>query len=132
MKYSELDNALDNKIDTQKISSRHDLYSGENVHPEILAGFNDFKSSIEGKIDNLSNLVSSIDSVSRAELSEKLAELEGKIKESKLDAAKLDSARRTFGEEVGLMKSHIDKQFREFEARLSNLDKFKSAFEGLT
>lgn len=89
---------------------------------EFSASFEDFKLQIDGEIKKLADEISGNRGVSESKFSEAMSNMEREIKSARLDRAELDSARRTFGEEVGVLKSYIDKQSREFSNRLCELD----------
>lgn len=89
---------------------------------EFSASFEDFKLQIGGEVKKLADEISGNRGVSEPKFSEAMSNMEREIKSARLDRAELDSARRTFGEEVGVLKSYIDKQSREFSNRLCELD----------
>ena len=47
-----------------------------------------------------------------------------KVKKLALNEGKFESARRTFGDQIGVLKSHVDKEFKKVDA-----DKAKQAIE---
>lgn len=105
------------------------------------ASFERFKSDIEAKLDKLSKPVDLSGLVKRDDLSDlvKKDDLSGLVKEgdlnqsidilseelkkAKLDAFAFDSARRTFGEEIGVLKSFIDKEIVKLNDALSEQSK---------
>lgn len=84
------------------------------------ASFEEFKSELEVKLNQLSKPTDLSGLVKKDELAKSLDELNEDIKAAKLDAFAFDSARRTFGEEVGVLKSFVDKGFNELRKELDN------------
>jgi len=86
--------------------------------------FDDFKSEIQKQIDDIKRAQDgkgkSADDFEV--LKNKISQLNKKIDKSQLNRVEIDSARRTFGEEVGLLKSHIDKIERSLNKRVDTFD----------
>lgn len=74
------------------------------------ASFEGFKSDIEAKLDKLGQPVDLSGLVKKDDLNQSIDSLSGELKKAKFDAFAFDSARRTFGEEIGVLKSFIDKE----------------------
>lgn len=103
------------------------------------ASFEGFKSDIEAKLDklgkpvDLSDLVKKDDLsclvkkgdlsglVKKGDLNQSIDILSEELKKAKFDAFAFDSARRTFGEEIGVLKSFVDKGFNELNKELAAL-----------
>lgn len=104
---------------------------------EFSASFEDFKLQVGGEIKKLADEISGNRGVSEPKFSEAMSNMEREIKSARLDRAELDSARRTFGEEVGVLKSYIDKQSREFSnglcelGSLSDIDELKKSLSNI-
>ena len=74
------------------------------------ASFEGFKSDVEAKINKLAQPVDLSGLVEKDDLNQSIDTLSEELKKAKFDAFAFDSARRTFGEEIGVLKSFIDKE----------------------
>ena len=85
------------------------------------ASFEVFKSEVETKLNQLSKPADLSGLVKKDDLAKGVGELREELKSAKFDAFAFDSARRTFGEEVGVLKSFVDKGFNELRKELETL-----------
>lgn len=82
--------------------------------------FESFKTDIAQQIERVEKLAKSNDSaLTQAQLDGAIKPILEKLTKLKSDSYAFDSARRTFGEEVGVLKSHTDKEFRKLLEQLS-------------
>lgn len=108
---------------------------------EILAfsrGFEQYKKSKDSEIGELKLKIEQL-SLATSKVESKANEAVEKVKASSFDVSVFDSARRTFGEQIGLLKSHIDKEILRIEkdkkepskpVNLSPLEKDIAAIKG--
>lgn len=85
------------------------------------ASFEGFKSEVETKLNQLSKPTDLGGLVKKEDLNNSISKLSEELKAAKFDAFAFDSARRTFGEEVGVLKSFVDKGFNELRKELETL-----------
>lgn len=83
--------------------------------------FEEFKSEVETKLNQLSKPADLSGLVKKEDLNNSISKLSEDLKAAKFDAFAFDSARRTFGDEVGVLKSFVDKGFNELRKELSAL-----------
>lgn len=76
-------------------------------------------SDLAAKLDIVNRLTQNTTVNNVCDCGDKVAVLQAKIdnleKQVKSNAIIADSARRTFGEEIGVLKSHIDKEFSKLK-----------------
>lgn len=84
--------------------------------------FEGFKSEIKEKLERLDEPTDLSSLAKRSELESLRGEVEKVLKSVESDKFAFDSARRTFGEEVGVLKSFVDKNIRDIKGDIDRLD----------
>lgn len=90
------------------------------------ASFESFKADIETKLDKLDKPVDLNGLVKKDDLNQSIGILSEELKKAKFDAFAFDSARRTFGEEIGVLKSFVDKSIANINGSIESLDSSES------
>lgn len=84
--------------------------------------FESFKSEIKEKLERLDEPADLSSLAKTSDLDSLKSEIEKELKSANSDKFAFDSARRTFGEEIGVLKSFVDKNIREIKGDIDSLD----------